>query len=177
MVLLFRLPLMLLELLLRRLMGRDDDDGATFVPTPAPPTPAPGPTAADGPLAPPSPTAEEAIARRVEREAARAPAPAPAPAPPPAPAPAPAAPRSRRARRSVLDNGHVDSEPTVVESFGPAGDVGSAITVDEPWDGYDGMAATAVIARVRGSDEATKAVVRLYEQQHKARATVLRATG
>jgi hypothetical protein len=34
-----------------------------------------------------------------------------------------------------------------------------------------------VVQRVRGSDEATKAVVLLYEQQHKARATVLRAAG
>jgi hypothetical protein len=166
MVLLFRLPYLLLETLLRRLMGRDDDDDVTFVPAPTPTaTPTPtrprqrtAPPAGAAPAGPPPPTAEEAIARRVEREAAPAPAREPS-------------------LRAVADNGHVETEATVVESFGPAGDVGSAITVDPPWEGYDGMAATAVVQRVRGSDEATKAVVRLYEQQHKARMTVLRATG
>jgi hypothetical protein len=175
MALLFRLPVLLIELLVRRLMHRDGDDDV-FVPSASPtstatPT-APPPTAppAASPPAPetgasfttPPPTAEEAIDRRFAREAAEAAAPPPTPPTP---------------LRPVADNGHVDREATVVESFGPASDVGSTITVDEPWDGYDGMPAAAVIQRVRGADTATKAVVRLYEQQHKARATVLRATG
>jgi hypothetical protein len=185
MVLLFRLPLLLLELLLRRVFrhGDDGDDGATFMPADAPPAaaPRPAPSSAGAPAGPPPPTAEEAIARRVAREAAAAP-----PPPPPAPAPAPqaATPPARPRRpaapaapdlRAVSDNGHVETEATLVESFGAPGDVGSAITVEAPWDGYDGMAAAAIITRVRGSDEATRAVVRLYEQQHKQRATVLRA--
>jgi hypothetical protein len=182
MVLLFRLPLLLLELLLRRVFrhGDDGDDGATFMPADAPPAAAPRPAPPSAPAGPPPPTAAEAIARRVAREAAAAP-----PPPPPAPAPQAATPPPRPRRpaapaapdlRAVSDNGHVETESTLVESFGAPGDVGSAITVDAPWDDYDGMAAAAVIARVRGSDEATKAVVRMYEQQHKQRATVLRAT-
>jgi hypothetical protein len=199
MVLLFRLPLLLLELLLRRVLrhGNDHhDDGATFMPADAPPAapapPRPAPPSGRGPAAgPPPPTAAEAIARRVAREAAATPPPPP-PAPAPDPEPQAAPPAARAARRAprprrpvaaaapdlraVSDNGHVETESTLVESFGAPGDVGSAITVDAPWDDYDGMAAAAVIARVRGSDEATKAVVRMYEQQHKQRATVLRAT-
>jgi hypothetical protein len=105
---------------------------------------------------PPTPTAEEAIERRFAREAAAPPAPL---------------------RAVGDDDGHVDVEVEVVESFGPADDVGSALTVDEPWSGYDGQPASAIASRVRGADSATKAVVRLYEQQHKKRATVLRATG
>jgi hypothetical protein len=166
MALLFRLPFMLIELLLRRLLGRDgDDDAWAPAPTAPPPSPAaratPQPPAADGPA---PPTADEAIERRFAREAA-------APPPPPPP-PAPAAPPLR----AVGDDGHVDREATVVESFGPADDVGGTVTVDEPWDGYDRQAAAAIVQRVRGADAATKAVVRLYEQQHKARATVLRAS-
>jgi hypothetical protein len=162
--LLFRLPFQLLAMLLRRLIGRDGADDTVSVPRPSPtPREAPPTAAPSVPPSPPPTTADEAIARRVEREAAAPVRPVATPPEPPIPA--------------MGDNGHVDREATVVESIGPAADVGSAITVDEPWDGYDRMAATAVIERVRGSDPATKAVVRLYEQQHKARATVLRATG
>jgi hypothetical protein len=199
MVLLFRLPFLLLELLLRRVFGHDHDDGedgATFMPADVPAPPRQAPSTGAGAAGPPPPTAAEAIARREAREAAAAPPPPPAPTPapvpdsepqaapaPPAPGPAARAPRPRRPAadavsnlRAVSDNGHVETESTLVESFGAPGDVGSAITVDAPWDGYDGMAAAAVIARVRGADDATKAVVRMYEQQHKKRATVLRAT-
>jgi hypothetical protein len=198
MVFLFRLPFLLIELLLRRVLRRDHDHGdddATYVPVPEPRE---APSGGADFAGPPPPTAEEAIARRVAREAAYTP-PAPTPEPgsttaagpdpdrePAAPATPPAARRTPRPRRpaadatadlrAVSDNGHVETESTLVESFGSPGDVGSAISVDAPWDGYDAMAASAVVARVRGSDEATKAVVRMYEQQHKKRATVLRAT-
>jgi hypothetical protein len=37
------------------------------------------------------------------------------------------------------------------------------------------MAAAAVVERLRGADGATKGVVALYEQRHKARRTVLAA--
>ena len=67
-----------------------------------------------------------------------------------------------------LDNG---GDP-LVESFGPADDVGATITVEEPWDGYAQQPAAAIVARLRGADPATKAVVALYERGHKARATV-----
>jgi hypothetical protein len=197
MQLLFRLPLTLLEMVLRRGLGaivditgllRGGDDDAYVVPTPQ------ARTAAPTYHAPPPPTAQEAIDRSDEREAA---APPPPPAPPkPRTPPArtnggrAAAPRPSRARtpeppapeaapplRAVPDEGHVDREAELVESVGPAEDVVATFDVAEPWDGYDAMAANAIISRLRGADPATKGVVRLYEQQHKKRATVLRATG
>jgi hypothetical protein len=178
MQLLFRLPLTLLEMALRRglgallglaglVRGDDADDFVVPAPTPAPPAATPGP-ATSHPAAsasPPPPTAEEAIDRRLAREAAAGNG-------GPAPAPAPSRPRTIREAAA-----HVDREAEIVESVGPAEDVVATIDVDEPWDGYDGMAATAIVARLRGADPATKGVVRMYETQHKGRATVLRATG
>jgi hypothetical protein len=155
--LLFRLPFLLLELLLRRLFGREERQ--RFAPTAAPESArAPAPSA-DG--APP-PTADEAIARRLAREAAEAALDVPPPTP----------------LRPIGDAGHLDDgADALVESFGPADDVGATITVDEPWDGYAQQPATAIVARLRGADPATKAVVALYERGHKRRATVLRAAG
>ncbi len=162
-MLLFRLPFLLLELLLRRLLRREDQE--RFAPTSAPAR-ATGPSfsatapqpSADG--APP-PTADEAIERRVAREALAAEADVPPPTP----------------LRPIGDTGHLDDDADVlVESFGPADDVGATITVDEPWDGYARQPATAIVARLRGADPATKAVVALYERVHKGRATILRAT-
>jgi hypothetical protein len=173
MALLFRLPLMLLELLLRRLFGRDDDYTATVVtdaaaqaaarPTPTPPPP-PGPApvftgaSANG-APPPPPTVDEALERSAEREAAEAAAPPPPPTP----------------LRPIGDAGHVDSEPTIVESFGEPDDVGGTIVVEEPWPGYDADAASAIVDRLRGADPATKGVVALYERANKGRKTVLKA--
>jgi hypothetical protein len=71
---------------------------------------------------------------------------------------------------------HVDREATVVESLGPAEEPHATLQVDAPWDDYDDQAASAIVSRLREADEATKAVVRLYEQQRKNRRTVLRAT-
>jgi hypothetical protein len=181
MQLLFRLPFVLLEMVLRRglqallaLLGRspaDPFDADAVVPppaaAPAPPGPAAPAPAAPAPRVPepPTPSAEEAIARRVVREAERANG-----------ASAAAAPAASRPR-PVSPAPHVDREAEVVESVGPAEDVVATIDVDAPWAGYDGMSAAAVVARLRGADAATKAVVRMYEQRHKQRATVLRATG
>lgn len=106
------------------------------------------------------PTAEEALRRRREREAVER-------AAPPVTEPPASAPLGAEA--------HVDSEPSLVESFGPPDDVAGPLTVDEPWEGYDGMPASAVVARMRGADEATRAVVGLYERTHKKRQTILRA--
>src|SRR3954452_172662 len=179
MALLFRLPLMLLELLLRRLFGRGDDVTATVVtPEAARAAATPAPSAQPAPVAgggaftgaasngAPPPTADDAIARRLEREAAETEAPDPAP--------------QRPLRPISGHDEHVDREATIVESFGPAGDVGDVggtITVDEPWPGYDGDTAAAIVARLRSADTATKGVVRLYERANKNRATVVRAAG
>ena len=161
MLLLFRLPFLLLELVLRRLFGRPGQQ--RFAPTAAPARPAA--PAASVPVAdgPPPPTADEAIERRVAREAAEA---AVSDLTPPTPL------------RPIGDAGHLDNgADPLVESFGPADDVGATITVEEPWDGYAQQPAAAIIARLRGADPATKAVVALYERGHKRRATVLRAAG
>jgi hypothetical protein len=194
MLLFFRLPFVLLEMILRqgvRGLGtvvrllRGGDAGETFGTASEPSWRGRGPHAAEEalrtedrigyggdegfaadveePAAPPPPSAEEAIRRRHEREALEEVA-------PPAIEPDPP-----RPLRSV--EGHVDSEATLVESFGPAGDPAAGVTVDEPWEGYDELPATAILARLRDADEATKAVVRLYEQTHKKRQTILRAIG
>jgi hypothetical protein len=63
----------------------------------------------------------------------------------------------------------------VVETEGAA-DPGATLRVDAPFDGYDNLRAPEIVARVRESDDATKAVVRLYEQTHKKRKSVLAAT-
>lgn len=171
--LLFRLPLLIVEWLLRRLFDRGNDDDARFAaaaaaarpaPPPDPPfvgeTGAPGPSAVDGP---PPPTADEVLARRAEREAT-----------------APPASVTPLRPISEAEDAHVDTEPTLVDSFGPAddvGDVGGTITVEEPWKGYASQSASSIVTRLRGADAATKAVVALYERGHKNRATVLRAAG
>jgi hypothetical protein len=166
--LLFRLPFLLLEALLRRVLGRSDQD-ARFAPRAAAPTAAgvdgasfTGASAAPSANGAPSPTAEEALSRSAAREAASEAADLTPPTP----------------LRPIGDDGHLDGDAdTLVESFGPADDVGATITVEEPWDGYAAQAAAAIVARLRGADPATKAVVALYERGHKNRATVLRATG
>jgi hypothetical protein len=71
---------------------------------------------------------------------------------------------------------HVDSEPELAYEAGPAADVGAEVHVDAPWDGYDQMRAADIVTRLKGADDATRAVVRLYEQQGKARSSVLAAT-
>ena len=68
-----------------------------------------------------------------------------------------------------------EDEDEVVETEGAA-DPGATIRVDAPFDGYDRLKAPEIVARVRESDDATKAVVRLYEQTHKKRKSILSAT-
>jgi hypothetical protein len=75
-----------------------------------------------------------------------------------------------------LQEGHVGGdEAELVETEGAAAP-GPEIDVDEPWPGYGSMRAADIVDRVRVADEATKAVVRLYEQRHGKRRTVLAAT-
>lgn len=71
---------------------------------------------------------------------------------------------------------HVDSEPMLAYEAGPGDDVGAELHVDPPWDGYDRMRAADIVDRLRVADEATRAVVRLYEAQGKGRSSVLAAT-
>jgi hypothetical protein len=161
---LLRLPLILLEMALRggagalkdvlRLLGGGGDDARPYAPAERP-----DPVAARREAE--AVAAEEARARRPEarpRGVRTRPAPAPAPATPPAPA-------------------HVTRGDEAVASFGPADDPSPTLHVQAPWDGYDAHPAAEIVKRVRAGDEATKAVVLLYEQSHKARASVIRAAG
>jgi hypothetical protein len=166
MQLLFRLPFLLLESLVRQGLSalslltrlvRGGDDGAE---TAQAPSAAPPPRTFTGdddvdPGGPPPPTAEETLQRRFTREA-----------------------RTTSPRVGTPPTGgHVDREATVVESVGPAEDVHGTITVDAPWADYDRLGAGEIVSRLRDADDATRGVVRLYERTHKNRATVVRATG
>lgn len=114
-----------------------------------------------------------------------------APAAPAAPAAAPARPAPARREPIVVeapidfdapaaDEGvpaHIDVEETLAYEAGPAEDVGAVVHVDAPWEGYDAMRAADIVARLGSANDATRAVVRLYEQQGKARSSVLAAAG
>ncbi|MEO8689639.1 MAG: hypothetical protein ABI611_15675, partial [Solirubrobacteraceae bacterium] len=93
------------------------------------------------------------------------------PATPPAPPPAP------EAELLGDEPAHVTSGAEPVASFGPAGDPSPTLQVQAPWDGYDALPAAEIVKRVRAADEATRAVVLLYERGHKDRASVVRAAG
>jgi hypothetical protein len=168
---LLRLPLILLEMALRGGAGALKDvlrllgGGGGGDERPYAPTEVPNPTAAyrdAGVVA-----AQEARARRARPRAAARTAPAPAPAPVPAP----------EAELLGEEPAHVTRGDEAVASFGPADDPSPTLHVQAPWGGYDAHSAAEVIKRVRAGDEATKAVVLLYEQGHKARASVIRAAG
>jgi hypothetical protein len=72
---------------------------------------------------------------------------------------------------------HVDTDAVVAYEAGPADDVGAAIHVEAPWEGYDQMKAAEIVKRLRSANDATRAVARLYERQGKARSSVLAAAG
>ena len=181
---LLRLPLILLELALRQGAGAVKEivrlvsggDGAQDR-SPAPTErqgPDPAEVAAAARREARAVAAEEARARRPEARpraaARRRPAP-PAPAAPPEPPPAP------EAELLGDEPTHVSREDEVVASFGPADDPAPAIDVQAPWSGYDDQPAAEIVKRVRAADEATKAVVLLYERGHKSRSSVIRAAG
>ena len=69
----------------------------------------------------------------------------------------------------------MSSEPEPVASFGPADSPGATLEVEPPWPNYDQHPAAEVIRRVRAGDEATRAVVLLYERSHKGRKSVIAA--
>jgi len=177
---LLRLPFILLEMALRqgagavkeilRLVGGGDDGDRPE----ERPGPDPAATARAARREADALAAAEARARRPEarpRAAARRRPPAPAPAAPPEPPPAP------EAELLGDEPAHVSSEPETVASFGPADDPSPRLQVQAPWDGYDTQPAAEIVKRLRAADEATKAVVLLYERGHKRRSSVIRAAG
>ena len=99
------------------------------------------------------------------------------PEPPQAPEPIVAAVDFGAPSAEELAPSHVDREPELAYESGPAADVGAEVHVDAPWEGYDRMRAADIVVRLKSADAATRAVVRLYEQQGKARSSVLAATG
>jgi ferritin-like metal-binding protein YciE len=126
-----------------------------------------------------------AMADRVARaRLGTSPEPASTPEPEPDPTPAPRTPRPQPVRAATGNGGPVaEAEPrhvtrgvTQVETEGAA-DPGAEVHVDAPWDGYDQMKAADVVARVKEADDATRAIVRLYEAGNKGRKSVLDATG
>jgi hypothetical protein len=168
---LLRLPLILLEMALRggagalkdilRLVGGADGE-RPYVPSP-------------------EAEAEAAAAAAARREAERVAA-AEAAARRPAARPSAARRRTRPAPPRAVETVpeppapvHVSSEPEPVASFGPADEPGARLQVDAPWEGYDRQPAAEVVRRVRMGDDATRAVVLLYERSHKARKSVIAA--
>lgn len=171
MPMLLRLPLMLLELLLRGGASALKDllrllaGGATEEPpsVPSPEAEAEAAAAASARREAERVAAAEAAARRpAARPSAARQRTRPTPIRPvePAPEPAPV---------------HVSEEAVQVASFGPEDDPGSTIEVQAPWPNYDAHSAAEVVKRVRSGDEATRAVVLLYERSHKRRKSVIDA--
>jgi hypothetical protein len=108
------------------------------------------------------PAARPSAARRRTRSQARRPlAEAPAPGP----------------EAELLGDtpAHVSRNAEPVASFGPSDDPSSTLDVQAPWPRYDEHTATEVVKRVRAGDEATRAVVLLYERSHKQRKSVIAA--
>jgi hypothetical protein len=94
--------------------------------------------------------------------------PPPAPAPPTPPEAVPPEPTPGQAAREREARREAEATPD---------SPGAQIRVDEPWPGYRKQPAAEIVARLNGSDEATRAVVRLFESRHRKRKTVLAATG
>jgi hypothetical protein len=160
---LLRLPLILLEMALRGgvralldLLRRSEGE-RPYVPSP-------------------EAEAEAAAAAAARREAERvAAAEAAARRPAARPSAAPRRPPPRPVEAVPAPPAHVSSEPEEVASYGPADEPGARVQVDAPWPGYDQHPASEVIKRVRMGDDATRAVVLLYERTHKARKSVIAA--
>jgi hypothetical protein len=108
---------------------------------------------------------------------ARRPRAVPEPARPPEPGPLPdpvedldlPAPEPTRADAARVREEQREAETTPESP-------GAEVRVGEPWAGYRAMTAPDVVDRLRVADEATRAVVRLYESTHRRRKTVLAAT-
>jgi len=92
-------------------------------------------------------------------------------APPPVPDAPPSVP-------DELIPDHVDEEPVLVAEVAEEGaeqGAGPELTVEAPWDGYDGMTAADISDRLTAATAVEAAAVELYESTHKNRRTVMDA--
>jgi hypothetical protein len=137
--------------------------------TPAPPSAAAPARPASPPPAPPLLADDAPVTPLRPRPAPPPPPPPPADEPPPAAAevfgpPEPTRGEAARAREAKREAQATDDSP------------GPEIRIDEPWPGYRKLRAPDIVDRLEAADEATKAMVRLYESGHRKRRTVLAAT-
>jgi hypothetical protein len=73
---------------------------------------------------------------------------------------------------------HVDEEVVLVAEVAEAGaedGAGPELHIDEPWDGYDRMAAVEVCDRLTAATAELAAAVELYESTRRSRRSVLDA--
>jgi hypothetical protein len=134
---------------------------------PPPPAPAPAPVTPLRPERPAPPPVEPPPAARRPHVTVDEPPPF-GPAPPTPPEAVPPEPTHGQAAREREARREAEATPD---------SPGAQIRVDEPWAGYRKQPAAEIVARLNGADEATKAVVRLFESRHRKRKTVLAATG
>ncbi|HEY3188229.1 MAG TPA: ferritin-like domain-containing protein [Solirubrobacteraceae bacterium] len=103
----------------------------------------------------------------------------------------PYADRAARRREARREAGHTREGPTraqaarlreeqreaetPVESEG-AGAPAAQVHIEAPWEGYDTLKAGEIVARLRDANDAVRAMVRLYEETHKNRKSILQAT-
>jgi hypothetical protein len=75
---------------------------------------------------------------------------------------------------------HVDEEVVLVAEVAEQGaeeGAGPELHIDEPWEGYDRMAAVDVCDRLTGATAELAAAVELYESTRRSRRSVLEAAG
>ena len=142
--------------------SRPDDRLSAMPMTPATPPSEPGSTAQRPPAEFGTATSKPPPVAPPEPPAPPPAPPAPPAPPPPSAPPAPAPPQPPAA---------------LVAEVGDPAEPGPEVHVEgEPWPGYGALRAPEIIARLQESDASTRAVVRLYEQFHKQRKTILDAT-
>jgi hypothetical protein len=136
---------------------------APDVPAPPPPRPgaAPGRAASPPPAAPRRPAGGRAAAGRGGSR--------------PRPRGARSATAPRDAGLSAADAARIREADRAAQTEPDS--PGPELRVQEPWEGYDAMNVAGILGRLRGGDPALLAIVRLYEETHKNRIGVLRATG
>jgi len=97
---------------------------------------------------------------------------------PNAPPPAAAGPPPPRPSAPAAEPDHLEDRPAVAAEVAEAGaeeGAGAQVHVDQPWEGYGGMTAAEVRARLADADPEVAAVVKLYEAAHKDRSSVIEA--